>query len=260
MAELREVFEMTTKQAEPELDSWRDQEHRQQRAHRRRRIGAFAVAAAIGVAAVVLLWTMRPAQDATTPANEAPAVNPLGASPVDIATGFVEAYGGFDAERAIAYLAEGADVSVVGGAYGAGGSPEEWPLNLSWWHATGYRQILDSCEETGSSAAGTQVRCTLAYHNLGSERIGRGPFSGSYWDVTVLDGQIVSGSQNCEIEKFSPQMWEPFAEWVSTTYPKDAAVMYTSGLDDYILTRESIRLWGTHTKEYVKEVQRGNAQ
>ncbi len=25
-----------------------------------------------------------------------------------------------------------------------------------------------------------------------------------------------------DIEKFSPQMWEPFADWVSTTYPKDA--------------------------------------
>jgi hypothetical protein len=49
-------------------------------------------------------------------------------------------------------------------------------------------------------------------------------------------------------------MWDPFAEWVSTNYPEDVAVMYESGFSDYQLTEESIRLWEQHTKEYVKEV------
>ncbi len=54
MAELKELFEIATKQVEPDLDSWKDQERRQEQARRRRRIGAFAVAAAIGVAVVVV--------------------------------------------------------------------------------------------------------------------------------------------------------------------------------------------------------------
>lgn len=46
---------MTTKQIEPDLDAWREQEQHQRRSSRNRRIGAFAVAAAIGIVAVVVV-------------------------------------------------------------------------------------------------------------------------------------------------------------------------------------------------------------
>jgi Tol biopolymer transport system component len=52
MAELKEVFEMVTKQTEPDLDSWHDQERRQPRRARDRKIGAIGVAAAIAILAV----------------------------------------------------------------------------------------------------------------------------------------------------------------------------------------------------------------
>jgi Tol biopolymer transport system component len=91
MAELREVFEMTTKQVEPDLDSWRDQERRQEQTRRRRRIGAFAVAAAIGVAAVALVLVSNQSQDASTPADEVPTIaSPAGSSEallLDLRTG-----------------------------------------------------------------------------------------------------------------------------------------------------------------------------
>jgi dipeptidyl aminopeptidase/acylaminoacyl peptidase len=51
MPELREVFEMTTKQMEPDQDSWKDQEHRQRRQARNRRVGAFAAVVVILIAA-----------------------------------------------------------------------------------------------------------------------------------------------------------------------------------------------------------------
>ena len=53
MAELRELFEMTTKQMEPDQDSWRKQEERHQRDARRKKIGALGVAATIAVVAAV---------------------------------------------------------------------------------------------------------------------------------------------------------------------------------------------------------------
>jgi Tol biopolymer transport system component len=53
MAELREVFEMVTRQTEPDLDSWKEQQDRQRRRGRNRRIGAFAVAAAVVVVVVL---------------------------------------------------------------------------------------------------------------------------------------------------------------------------------------------------------------
>ena len=55
MTELREVFEMVTKQTEPDVDAWNQQEDRQRRRSRNRRIGALALAAAIGIVAAVVV-------------------------------------------------------------------------------------------------------------------------------------------------------------------------------------------------------------
>lgn len=54
-------------------------------------------------------------------------------------------------------------------------------------------------------------------------------------------------------------MWEPFATWVSETYPRMPPV-YTNSLSDFRLTQTSIRLWEQHTKEYVKAVNQGAAK
>jgi Tol biopolymer transport system component len=59
MPELREVFEMTTKQVEPDVDAWREQETRHRRSSRKKRNGAFAVVAAIGLAALLLILVNR---------------------------------------------------------------------------------------------------------------------------------------------------------------------------------------------------------
>jgi hypothetical protein len=180
--------------------------------------------------------------------------------PVDVASSFLEAYGAFDAEQAIAYLADDAEISkLIGsvGAQGVEGTPEEFRLLVSLAEATGYKQTRISCEELGSSAFGTRVLCTSDYHNFRSDEIGRGPFSPVSFDLTVRDGKIVRAQQDFGVEEFSTQMWEPFASWVSKAYPKDAAVMYEDGGTSGVrLTRESIRLWERHTREYVKEARR----
>jgi hypothetical protein len=78
-----------------------------------------------------------------------------------------------------------------------------------------YQQILDPCEELGSSASDlTSFRCTYDFHSLRSDEIGPGPFSGSYFDLIVRDGEIADASGYLEIEEFGNQMWEPFARWV----------------------------------------------
>jgi Tol biopolymer transport system component len=61
MPELREVFEMVTKQTEPDTDSWHDQERRQRTRARNRKIGAIGVAAAIAILAVT--FAIRVARD-----------------------------------------------------------------------------------------------------------------------------------------------------------------------------------------------------
>jgi hypothetical protein len=256
MAELKEVFEMTTKQMEPDQDSWIKQERRQRRTVRNRKIGAFAVAAAIGLAAIVVVLATRPGDNTTTPGN-GQTVNPAGPTAEDVATGFLGAFGALNAEQAIAYLAEDADISgLIGGrVQGVEGNPEELRLNISFLEAVGYEQMLDTCEELGSSASVTSLRCMFHFHLFGSDEIGRGPFSGGYFDLIVRDGEIVRASHWLETEEFGPQMWEPFRDWVSATYPKDAAVMYQDeSYSQEVASEESIPLWKQHIREYVKEV------
>jgi Tol biopolymer transport system component len=74
--ELREVFEMTTKQIEPDVDAWEQQERRQRRSSRNKRLGALAVAAAIGLVAIVLILASRGGRSPTRPAGEPPPTAP----------------------------------------------------------------------------------------------------------------------------------------------------------------------------------------
>lgn len=78
-----------------------------------KRLSAFAVA---GVTALVLVACGGDdpggagGQNVTTPASEPAAVSPVDTKAQEVATGFVEAFGAFDADRAISYLADDADI------------------------------------------------------------------------------------------------------------------------------------------------------
>jgi hypothetical protein len=200
--------------------------------NKRMKIGALAAAVVVlALMAALLIIQSR---------DEAPA-NAEG-----VATGFLEAYGAFDLEKARTYLADDATIASMT-------EQDDLRLLISYLEATGYKQILDSCEGVGNSDSGS-VRCTFDFHGLRSGEIGRGPFGGSSFDLFVHDGKIVRAKQDWGIEKFSPQMWEPFAGWVSTAHPKDAAVMYTDESHSNVrLTDESVRLWDARTREYVEE-------
>jgi Tol biopolymer transport system component len=77
MPDLREVFEMTTKQVEPDADSWREQEDRQRRSTRNRKIGGFVVAAAIALAAIVVGVVLATrSQPRTVPADQPSSPSP----------------------------------------------------------------------------------------------------------------------------------------------------------------------------------------
>jgi hypothetical protein len=252
-----------TNPRDPDVDPLREEKELQRTADRNKKLSAFAVA---GVTALVLVACGGDGtggageQNATTPASEAAAVSPVKAQ--EVATGFVEAFGAFDADRAISYLADDADIwpliSAVG-VQGAEGTLDEFRLLISMEQAAGSKLTLDSCEEMESSASPTEVRCTFDVHSLGSDEIGLGPYSGNYFALTVRDGEIVQASQYRNYKSIYPQMWAPFATWVATNYPDDVEVMYEIGGHGARLTRESIRLWERHRREYVEEVKQGAA-
>ena len=72
MSELREVFEMVTKQTEPDVDSWKEQQDRQRRTARNRKIGAIAAVAAVVSALVLVFALTRPSDEPIEPAHTGP--------------------------------------------------------------------------------------------------------------------------------------------------------------------------------------------
>ena len=252
MPDLQEVFRLSTQKVKPDPGAL-DRQHRfQRRTTTRRKLAAFAVAAAIGVAAIALILVNRPGEDATTPADTSSTVDSADAEALEVATGFLGAFGSFNSDRAMTYLADDADITGMTEGMGVDGLS----LMTSFLQAQGYQQSFTSCE-AATSASDTSVVCEFDFHAIRSDEIGRGPFSGSTFDLIVRDGEIVRAAMYLEIEEFSPQMWEPFRDWVSSTYPKDFNTMYVDGGSNFRLTEESIRLWEQRTREYVKEVKRG---
>jgi Tol biopolymer transport system component len=76
MPDVREAYEMITKQKPPEPGALERQQKRQVRAARNKRIGAFAVAAAIGLAAIAVILETRAGEDTKTTAGQPSTVAP----------------------------------------------------------------------------------------------------------------------------------------------------------------------------------------
>jgi hypothetical protein len=178
------------------------------------------------------------------------------ASAEDVAMGFVDAYGAFDADRAMTYLTDEAIAEMSGSAAGAN-TREELRLELALLEAQGYAQTISGCEHQADSTSGAEVRCAYDFHVIRSDEIGLGPYSDNYWDLTVRDGKVVSAANTVAFmtNGFSDQLWEPFAQWVATNYPDDVLRMYDNGgQTNARLTEESIQLWEQRSREYAQEV------
>jgi hypothetical protein len=239
--------------------------------HRWRIIAAVAAAVVLVAGGALVLAARDDPADPTTTDQV-----PRESGAEQVARGFVEAYGAFDADRVETYLSD--DAVFLGLSEVLPRTPEERRLALSMLEAVGYKQSVVRCLELDSSAAGTRIRCTFDFHALRSDEIakvrtepggnvlvGVGPYSGSYFDLTVRDGQIVQAGLHLATEEFWPQMWEPFEEWVTHGHPEDVAVMYERRAGDragqaaldplartwWRLSEESIRLWGQHTREFI---------
>jgi hypothetical protein len=247
MPDIREVYEMVTEQKAPEPGALERQQKRQVRTARNQRFGAFAVAAAIGIVAIVLVLVLGPGSDTSEPLGGSSA-DP-NAEGVQVATDFLAAFGAFDADGARTYLSEDADIT---GLTNGSTEPDALDRIISWLESSGYQQTVKGCEAT--TAGVTLVTCDFDFHGIRSGEIGEGPFTGSTFSFAIRDGEIVTARMTWDIEEFSPTMWEPFAEWVSTTHPKDVEVMYNATLTDFELTDGSIRLWEQRSKEYVADV------
>ncbi len=267
MPDVQEVFRMSTHDVKPDPGALERQHTHQRRRSVGKKVGAFAVAAAIGLLAVGLILTQTggtaptPVGDPTPPPISLQSPPPPSADAVaeKVARGFLGAYGAFAPKRAMSYVADDADLSGLIETQ-VSADQQGLSLQLAFFEAEGYEQTITSCT-TSPFGDDTAVTCGFDFHAIRSGEIGRGPFSGSDFTLIVRDGEITRATMHWDVEGFSPQVWEPFAEWVSTAHPKDAEVMYVDDtLSNFRLTEESIRLWEQRSREYVKAVRSGDAE
>jgi len=235
------------------------------RASRRR----IAVAAAAAVALVVgTSLLVRPANDngieTTPPAGEvtvassstaSTTVNPAELQPVQVARDFLDAYSDGDADRALTYLTEDSTGGGYTNTYWS--SPETFRLDVAMAKAQHIEEMFTGCAEQGDSAAGTTVRCTFDMHAYRSDEVGRGPYSGNYWDVVVRDGKITSAVATWAYltNGVSAEMWQPFQAWLASTHPEDVQTLSAA---DVPITEESIRLWEWRLAEWAATVNSGS--
>jgi hypothetical protein len=207
-----------------------------------------AAAALVLIGALVILLNQgeAPVADDTPVVTTAPESLSTPA-PVDVASRFLGALAATDMELAAGYVAPGKDLPIL--------NVDE--ASAQWDLATGFQILPGSCEEQNTTSAGTNVLCPFDYNGLRSNEIGKGPYGGSFFNITVKDGLVVAARESFEFENngFSAEMWEPFAAWVASAYPDDVARMWEdSSQSQQLQTSESDRLWEQHTKEYVNHL------
>ena len=133
--------------------------------------------------------------------------------------------------------------------------------HLRWTRAAGFRLVPGRCELESVSAPAVTVVCAYDLHGLGSERLGRGPFTGNVLRLTVVDGEIVRGVEEWGSDAFEVTMWEPFTAWLLSHHVNEAGFMYDDwpGAMQPALTARSATLWAKNVDRYVTAVERGDA-
>ena len=213
---------------------------------RRRRTWIAGGLVAVAAAAALVVWRPDVGNDKADPepANQEKRAE-------QVATDFIEAYADFDRERATSYLADDAALTIWEDDLGN----DHWQRGNRWLEAIDARIRLGQCDALWSSAVGTYVSCIFDMDGLGSDALGRGPYSDNTFSITVKDDEIVDASMTMTVlsNGFSQEMWGPFATWVSRTYPEDAKLMYFDypSLDVQKETPRSLALWRQHVKDYV---------
>ena len=156
--------------------------------------GAFAVAA-VGIVATggPFACTDVPTAPAlalsvaATPVNEPPTVNAANPAAEEIARGFLDAYATFDAQKAMTYVADEADLTGVNRCPGSGehrrAVADALPPSRPW---VTYRPSPRVRRPPSGPTRASSAITTSAPSGL--HQIGRVPFSGSSFVFTVRDG------------------------------------------------------------------------
>lgn len=214
----------------------------------RRRAAAVVAVAVVGATAVLGGWLVAGSRLASNDPAQ-PASQTRMSQAEEVARGFLDAYNAYDADRAMAYLTEDAIAATWG-------SREDFRRDIAWSEAVGYQEINDDCQRADDPDTGQRISCSFGFHALRSDELGLGPFPDNLWLFSVRNGKIREAAKTLayDTNRFSEEMWEPFASWVKANHPEDVEVMYTdASQSQQTMSAEAIALWDQRTRDYVAE-------
>src|SRR5262245_5138766 len=165
MADLREVFEMTTKQmGDPDLDSWQQQEQRQRRVRRNRKLGAITVVALLIAGVVIAISALAHGGPLGTTPGDGTSPSPASAQVLSV----VDAGSGTETSFAAPLGARDFDVSADGTLVAYAGPDEN-----------GNDQVFVSGVDGANATNSTQL--THGTGDLQNFGLPGGPLSGLAW-------------------------------------------------------------------------------
>ena len=219
----RESFEEAFALFERPEPAWERLVRRRDRKQRNQRIVAGVVGIAVFVAAIWIVTSGESSDRTQKPANEPSRVNSTDAAE-DVVRRFLAAFGAFDAEAAMTYVADDADLRWLIDLQ-VPASERGLSLELALSEAQRVQLTITWCVAS-QLRSGAGVVCGFDFHAIASDVLGLGPFTGSTFRFTVRDGEIIEAAGYPNFKQFASQMRAPFAEWVAATYPRDFEVMY----------------------------------
>jgi len=178
-----------------------------------------------------------------------------------VAEHFLDAYGKFDATRALKYLSEDGVVTGSGTTGIPWGSRDEFRKEVAMAKARRIKQHVIGCDEQGTSGAGVAVQCAFEFDGFRSDEVGLGPYTDNTWDFVVRNGKISSAVATWAYitNGFSAERWEPFRRWVASAHPEEMSTMYAADDGGFGIDKPSIGLWERRLKEWVAAVKAGTA-
>jgi hypothetical protein len=168
------------------------------------------------------------------------------ASPVSVATAYMDANSEYDVNGMWELLAPDSEAKLAGLA--------ALTLANDWARAVGWAEINQGCEEISTDSTGTLVACPFIRQTDWILALGLKPVTNNIYEILVAEGQIqsvvetdngdISGAG--EIKEASAM----FELWVTRNHPDDIATMYGSG-GEWLNDPAAIALYEKYTDEFV---------
>ncbi len=171
------------------------------------------------------------------------------ASPVSVATAFMDANAEHDVDAMWELLAPDSEAKVAGLA--------AMTAAADWSRAVGWAEIgHQACEEKSNGPDGTVVACPFIRQTDWILALGLEPVTNNIYDILVVEGQIQSVVETDNGEPSSDGMMEAsgtFRRWVVENHPDDIGTMYEG--DSWQNSPEAIALYEQYTDEFVAEME-----